>query len=81
MSHTVMRRLREQKNMTQKELGELCGLYQGEISKAEGGQRVRRLELVAAHLGLDNADDLLLDWDEYRDRKREQEQRTAVAVA
>lgn len=74
---TTLFALRRKANLTQTELADAVGLHQGEISLAEGGKKVRRLDLVALFFDVKNPDDLLLDWDVYRDK---QEERLPVAV-
>lgn len=78
---TTMKVLRMRRQMTQTQLGELTNLYQGEISLAESGRRVRNLDLVANVLDVEDPDDLLIEWDEYRDKTRGQERELASAVA
>jgi transcriptional regulator with XRE-family HTH domain len=74
---TTLMVLRRRAGMTQTELANAVGLHQGEVSLAESGKRVRRLDLVALFFDVADPDDLLLDWDTYRDK---QEGRQPVAV-
>lgn len=60
--------LRKQAGMTQAELGVLVDLYQSEVSSIERGKRMRNLDNVAAYFNVRNPDDLLLDWDTFRER-------------
>lgn len=62
--------LRRKAGLTQLELATEVGVSQGEISNAEGGFRIRRLDKIAERLHVKDADDLLMDWDDYRDRNR-----------
>lgn len=63
--------LRRKKGLTQAELGASVGLTQGEVSLAESGKRVRKLDLLALYFDVRDPGDLLLDWDVYRDKERD----------
>lgn len=65
---TTLEVLRRRKGMTQTELGQLVGLTQSEVSVAERGKRVRRLDMLALALDIKDPTDLLLDIDEFRDK-------------
>lgn len=64
--------LRKRLDLTQIELGIRVGVSQGEISNLETGYKIRRMSEIAQLLGCE-ADDLLLEWDDYRDRERQLE--------
>lgn len=60
--------LRRQAGLTQADLGVLVDLYQSEVSSIERGKRMRNIDNIAAFFNVRNPDDLLLDWDVFRER-------------
>jgi len=61
--------LRKKAGLTQLDLAGAVGVTQSEISILENGARIRRMDVIADYFKLENADDLLLEWDVYRDRQ------------
>lgn len=62
-----IRKLRKEKNLTQKQLGELCGMYESQIRKYELGKANPKLETVrkiASALGV-YMNELIVDWSQY----------------
>jgi transcriptional regulator with XRE-family HTH domain len=66
---TTLMVLRRKQGLTQTELASSVGLTQGEVSLAESGKRVRRLDLLALYFDVKDPDDLLIDWDTYREKE------------
>jgi len=63
--------LRKKAKLTQLALANEVGVTQSEISVLENGYRIRRMDAIARYFKLENPDDLLLDWDEFRQKQAE----------
>ena len=50
-------------------LGNEVGVTQSETSALENGYRIRRMDVIAKYFEVETADDLLLDWDVYREKQ------------
>lgn len=62
-----IRKLRKEKKLTQKQLGELCGMYESQIRKYELGKANPKLDTIrkiASALGV-YMSELIVDWSEY----------------
>lgn len=62
-----IRKLRKEKKLTQKQLGELCGMYESQIRKYELGKANPKLDTIrkiASALGA-YMNELIVDWSEY----------------
>lgn len=61
--------LRKRAGLTQLALANEVGVTQSEISVLENGYRIRRMDVIAKYFEVETADDLLLDWDVYREKQ------------
>lgn len=61
--------LRKKAGLTQLALATEVGVTQSEISVLESGYRIRRMDVIAKYFNVETPDDLLLDWDQYREKQ------------